>query len=59
LSAAIPAVGEQMMMRPEEIFRLKASGLMKRLEEAREEANSLGLPEKEGHCWRFSSRRRN
>jgi hypothetical protein len=45
LQAAVPATDEQMTMRPEEMLRLKAPGVMQRLEEPCEKANSLPLSE--------------
>jgi hypothetical protein len=42
-----PAGGEQMTMRPDEILRLKAPGVMHRLEEPREKASSSRLSEDE------------
>jgi hypothetical protein len=38
LFAANPAAGDQMAMRPDEIFRLKAAGVMQRLEDPGEKA---------------------
>jgi hypothetical protein len=50
LFAAIPATGEQMAIRPDEIFGLKPAGVMQRLEEPGEESLSSWLSENVGSC---------